>query len=326
LYRQHRRLEDAGIHLSRSTLLYWNQRTIGLLEPIYEAQLAHLLEGSVLACDETPSKAGPHKAKGKMKQAWFWPLYGEDDEICFTFSPTRARQHLETILEGFTGTLLSDGYAAYARYAESNQKVTHAQCWSHTRRQFLKAEKIEPEATRQALAFIQKLYRVEEEIRNRGLDGQKKQDHRTEHARPVVEAFFAWCEQQIRREDLLPRNPLARALNYARERQAALKVYLTDPNVPIDTNHLERALRPIPMGRKNWLFSWTEAGAAQVGIIQSLITTCRLQGIDPYTYLVDVLQRVSSHPASRVEELTPRRWKELFADHPMKSDLDTLGQ
>jgi hypothetical protein len=90
-------------------------------------------------------------------------------------------------------------------------------------------------------------------------------------------------------------------------------VFLTDPDVPLDTNHLERALRVVPMGRKNWNFCWTELGAKQVGIVQSLIVTCRLHGIDVYTYLVDVLQRVGQHPASRVAELTPRLWKRHFA-------------
>ena len=102
--------------------------------------------------------------------------------------------------------------------------------------------------------------------------------------------------------------------------------YLSDPEVPIDTNHLERALRVIPMGRKNWLFNWTEVGAKQVGIIQSLLTTCRLHEINPYTCLVDVLQRVSLHPAKDVEALTPRQWKEKYAANSMKSDLARLGQ
>lgn len=89
----------------------------------------------------------------------------------------------------------------------------------------------------------------------------------------------------------------------------------------MDTNHLERALRVIPMGRRNWLFTWTELGAEQVGIVQSLIVTCRLHGIDPYTYLIDVLQRVGQHPAARVAELTPRLWKQHFAANPLRSDL-----
>ena len=137
----------------------------------------------------------------------------------------------------------------------------------------------------------------------------------------MVDAFFSWCHEQRQRIDLVNSNPLSKALAYAMKREHALKVFLSDPDVPPDTNHLERALRVIPMGRRNWLFSWTEVGAEQVGIIQSLLVTCKLHDVNPYDYLVDVLQRVGSHPASRVEELTPRVWKEHFADNPLRSDL-----
>ena len=116
-------------------------------------------------------------------------------------------------------------------------------------------------------------------------------------------------------------SPLAKALRYALERRLGLEVFLDDPEVAIDTNHLERALRPIPMGKRNWLFTSTEVGARRVGIIQSLLVTCRLHGVDPYTYLVDVLQRISEHPARRVSELTPRVWKSLFAHDPLPSAL-----
>ena len=98
------------------------------------------------------------------------------------------------------------------------------------------------------------------------------------------------------------------------------------PDVPIDTNHLEREIRPIALGRKNWLFCWTEVGAKYVGIFQGLLATCRLHGVDPYTYFVDVLQRIASHPASRVQELTPRLWKHHFAANPLRSDVDPLCQ
>ena len=102
---------------------------------------------------------------------------------------------------------------------------------------------------------------------------------------------------------------------------AGLRVFLENPAVPIDTNHLEREIRPIPLGRKNWMFCWTELGARTVGRIQSLLATCRLHQIDPYVYLVDVLQRIDSHPVLEVHLLTPRLWKENFAANPLRSDL-----
>ena len=126
--------------------------------------------------------------------------------------------------------------------------------------------------------------------------------------------------------DLIPSNPLAKTLKYALERVAERQVFMSDPDVPFDTNHLGRAFRPIPMGRKNWLFCWSEVGARHVGFIQSLMTTRRLQEINPYTYLVDVLQRISDHPASQVELLTPRLCKEAFGDALLQSDIDQVRQ
>jgi len=320
LYRQDQRLRDAGITLSRTTLTHYVQRSIELLEPIYDAQRQHLLQSRVLAMDETPIKAG-RKGRGRMQTGWYWPLYGEDDEICFTWSNSRGSAHVAQQLDGFEGVLLSDGYAAYERYARNRPGITQAQCWAHTRRYFERAAANDPAAC-DALELIGGLYRVERQIRDQRLEGAAKRDYRTRHAAPIVERFFAWCHAQRQRLDLLNSDPLARAITYAEKHHSALKVYLGDPDVPIDTNHLERALRVIPMGRKNWLFCWTELGARQVGIVQSLLTTCRLQGVDPYTYLVDVLQRVSLHPARDVIELTPRVWKQRFAAHPLRSDLD----
>jgi transposase len=178
----------------------------------------------------------------------------------------------------------------------------------------------------EALALIATLYRHEQTIRDRELEGEQKLAYRSAHSEPIVHAFWRWCDTQCHRVDLLPSNPLNKALAYARERRTRLQVFLANPQVPIDTNHLERALRAIPMGRRNWLFCWTELGAKQVGIIQSLIVTCKLQGIDVYTYLVDVLQRVCCHPASKVIDLTPRVWKTKFSQNPMKSDIALADQ
>jgi transposase len=233
--------------------------------------------------------------------------------------PFAARDHQPVLRVSLT-VLLSDGYDAYARYAEKTG-ITHAQCWVHSRRAFVEAEQAEPTHVRDVLAEIQKLYAIEEDIRARHLTGEDKRLHRLTHSKPIVDHFFFWVDCQLQRPELTPSNPFTKALAYVRERRAGLEVFLTDPDVPMDTNHLERALRVIPMGRKNWMFCWTELGAKQVGVAQSLIVTCRLHGVDPYDYLVDVLQRVAKHPARRVAELTPRLWKQHFAANPLRSDL-----
>jgi hypothetical protein len=276
-----------------------------------------------LAIDETPIKAGRAK-KGKMHQGYYWPMYGDRDEVVFGYRDSRAGKHLKELLGDYAGTVITDGYAAYARYANSVGRFTHALCWAHTRRGFVKAQTAEPKLADWALELIGALYENERVIRERELSGEAKLAYRARHSLPVVNTFFEWCQGQSINPELYPQNPLAKAVAYALEREAGLRIYLGDPDVPIDTNHLERALRPIPMGRKNWLFNWTEIGAKYVGVIQGLIVTCRLQNVNPYTYLVDVLQRISDHPASRVDELTPRLWKETFAHQPLGSDADIV--
>ena len=320
LYRQHRRLSDSGIRVSRRSLTNWAGRAIDLLEPIVSAQSAHILTGDVIAMDETSIKAG-RTGPGRMRSAYYWPVYGQDDELAFHYAPSRAHAHVETFLEDFRGTLLSDGYAAYEAFAR-RRGLVHARCWAHCRRNFAEARSSDPEAADRALALIGALYRHEKRIRKKQLEGAGKLAWRRERSAPAVDAFFAWCRQQRQRTDRLPNDPFGKALAYAADREAGLRVFLDDPEVAIDTNHLERGLRPIPMGRKNWLFAWTEVGAERVGAIQSLLVTCQMQGVNPYIYLVDVLQRIDRHPAKRVIELTPRVWKDLFADNPLRSDLD----
>ena len=322
LYRQHQKLDHNGIDVSRAWLTQIAKACIALLEPIYASQFDSIRASRVIAMDETAIKAGHDK--GKMKAAYFWPVYGDRDEVCFPFFTSREQQCVVnalgvTPIEG--AVLLSDGYAAYAAYAKRTG-LTHAQCWAHTRREFFEAQAADPDAVTAALQQIGQIYAIEQHIRDKKLTGPAKREYRLDHSKPVITVFFDWIDKQFQRQGLLPSNPFTKALAYARERRAGLEVFLTDPDVPVDTNHLERALRVIPMGRKNWLFCWTELGAKQVGIVQSLIATCRLHSVDPYTYLVDVLQRVAEHPATRVAELTPRLWKQHFADRPLRSDLD----
>ncbi len=325
LYRQHQRLAAAGIRVSRPWLTQIAQRSISLLEPIYQAQFTAIRSSRVKTMDETPIKAG-RSGHGKMQTGYFWPVYGEEDEVCFPFHPSRSHDFVASALgikAAMGSVLLTDGYAAYKRYAEKIG-ITHAQCWSHSRRGFFEALEAEPDGAAAALEQIKAMYAVETQIREKKLSGEAKQIHRLLYSKPLVEHFFAWTGEQITRQGFTPKNPYIEALNYVRERRAGLEVFLTDPDVPIDTNHIERALRVIPMGRKAWLFCWTELGAKHVGMIQSLIVTCRLHGLDPYTYLVDVLQRISMHPASRVAQLTPRLWKQHFADNPLGSGLHAL--
>ena len=198
LYRQHQRLEAAGITLSRATLTNLVKRSIALLEPIVDAQLKNVLQSRVLAMDETPIKAGKSKKKkGRMHQGYYWPLYGDQDEIVFTYADSRSRRVIEQLLDKpFSGTLLSDGYKAYASYVAKTEGVTHAQCWVHTRRQFFEARESEPVAVDQILERIGLLYKHEESIREQALEGEQKRDYRLQHSKPVVDGIFEWLIEQ----------------------------------------------------------------------------------------------------------------------------------
>ena len=325
LYRQHQRLANNGIQLSRATLTNLVKRSIMLLSPIVDAQLSNVLRSKVLAMDETPIKVGKsRKKKGRMHQGYYWPLYGDHDEIVFTYSQSRSRQVIEDLLkQSYTGTLLSDGYKAYASYVKASEsRICHAQCWAHTRRKFVQAEQSAPQEVEAVLTRIRMLYANEQVIREKPLEGESRRAYRLKHSKPIVDELLEWAQDKMTEQSLLPKDPLTVALNYLLQRTEELRVFLEDPRVPLDTNHLERAIRPIPMGRRNWLFCWTEVGAKQVGIIQSLLSTCKLQSVNPSVYLTDVLQRVAIHPNNQIELLTPRLWKAHFADNPMRSDLE----
>ena len=173
LHRQHQRMAMCGITLSRSTLTQLVQRGIELLRPIYDALLVSVLQSHVLAIDETPIKAG-RKEKGKMQKAYFWPVYGLEDEVVFTFSTSKSSKHLQPLLEDWQGTLLTDGNPVYDSYCKSRPEITLAQCWTHCRRYFVRAQEAEPAAVETALDTIGKIYHIEAGIREKELINDQK--------------------------------------------------------------------------------------------------------------------------------------------------------
>ena len=160
--------------------------------------------------DETPIKAGKSKKRrGKMQQGYYWPLYGEDDEIVFTYANSRARYVIEDLLnDAFTGVLLSDGYKAYASYVAKTEGLIHAQCWAHTRRQFFEARDDQPAAVDACLEQIKGLYKVEEAIREQSLSGEAKRAYRLEHSKPIVDGLIEWAQEQQQRIAAYPQRRL----------------------------------------------------------------------------------------------------------------------
>ena len=321
LYRQHARLLQSDVHLDRGTLTRQVHRTVELLEPIYQAVMSSVLQSPVLAVDETPTpaglKKGAGKEKGKMGSGYLWAFYGSHDEIFFLYSPSRAKKVLEAALAGFQGTLLTDGYIAYESFAKGQKHVLHAQCWSHSRRNFVYAEKAGPQQCADVLMIIQQLYLVEREAE---LGSYELGALRKKKSRPLVDALFTYLERQIAESIFMPSNAFLKAAQYMLDRRKELEVFLERPDIPLDTNAVERAIRPSVVGRKNWLFNFTETGARYTAIAYSLIQSCVAAGVNPTVYLTDVLQRIDVHPARDVHLLTPRMWAEHFASNPLTSD------
>ena len=254
LYRQHQRLTRNGIRIARASLTNIVHRACQMLEPIVDAQLCNIMRSHTLAIDETFIKAG-NKKKGKLHQGYYIPVHGDQDEIVFNYSASKSQQSINAILANFTGSvLLTDGNSAYAQYCKKIDNVIHAQCWSHTRRYFERAFEAVPEAARMALEQIAQLYHQDGQI-NAKWPASKQLAFRAQHCQPVVNGFFSWCHNQRQRVDLVPSNPLAKALRYAADREQALCEFLTDPTIQLDTNHLEGSLRAIPMGRRNGCFA-----------------------------------------------------------------------
>ncbi len=194
--------------------------TLELLRPVHQAQLQSVRGSRVITMDETPVKAGGTE-HGQMKTGYFWLVYGEQDEICFLFYPDRQHKRVAQALQSehapANAVLLTDGYSAYAQYA-NRLGLTHAQCWVHSRRKFHEARNVEPGRSEVAMNLISQIYRVEEEIRAAQFTGKEKQSYQLKHSKPVVDSFFAWIEEQFRKQDFLPSSPLTEAMNYARER------------------------------------------------------------------------------------------------------------
>jgi len=313
LFRQQRMIQDAGIYLPRSTLSNWVIRAGEILRPIYDELLKSIKESRVISMDEVPIRVGSSKGGG-IKKNFIWPMYGDKDEVGFVYSDTRGSKHIEKMLgleHDSEKILLTDGYGAYNAYKKRVENVTQAYCWAHVRRKFVEALKYEEKSCSVAILLIAEMYGIESEIResNVPLDSKKILKLRQERSKPIVDKLFTYLDQQLAEGAFLPSNPFTKACSYAFKLEDGLRLFLSDPEIPIDNNHTERAIRPIVLGRKNWLFCWSELGAETVAIMQSLISSCVLQGINPTEYLNDVFERISDVKTKDIRTLIPREWK-----------------
>jgi len=319
LYRQAQGLARQGIEIDRSTLAYWTGYAAAELKPIWTLMRQELLSSTKLFVDETTAPV-LDPGRGRTKTGYFWAIARDDrawagadpPSVVYTYAPGRGAEHAIALLEDFSGVLQTDGYSAYKTLAGRNRQVTLAHCWSHLRRKFFDLAKggSAPIAT-EALRRIGELYAVEADIR--GQDAAARAAARQDRSAPRIEDLKSWLETQLTK--LPGRSPAAGIIRYALTHWQGLTVFLTDGRVELDTNPVERAMRPIALNRKNALFAGSDEGAHHWAVLATLVENCKLHGVNPTAYLTDVLTRlVNGHLQSRLSELTPWGWKALHQD------------
>lgn len=317
LYRQSEIYAREGVDLSRSTMADWIGKASTLLEPLLVKLREHVFAANRLHGDDTPVPVlEPGKGKTRTGRLWTYVRDGRPHgdttppAVCYAFSPDRKGLHPRQHLATFSGVLHADGYAGFRDLYEPREpgsppSIREAACWAHARRKFfdLTTSGKAPVAE-EALRRIGELYDIEKAVRGQPPDVRKAA--RQHSSTPRVESLRSWLDDNLKR--LPQKSGTAEAIRYALSRWKSLCGFLDDGSIEIDNNAAERAIRPIALGRKNWLFAGSDKGGERAAAMLSLIETARMNGLDPEAYLRDVLTRIADHPINRIDELLPWHW------------------
>jgi hypothetical protein len=310
LYRLEQMFKRYAIAISRSTMVGWIGKTCEYLQAVHEAMKKDLVSSFLLQGDETPIKVmDDSTVDGKCLLGYLWPFVGDGRIVVFTYCDSRSREGPKEILKGYTGYLQTDGYAGYNAVIEQNN-LKHLMCWAHARRKFFEAKDLEPEFIEPLLARIGSLYEIEKRAREQKPEPMTP-DERHKLRQAECPALLADIKQVLENPGkvFLPKNPIANAIAYTLDHWEQLIRYLEDGRLEIDNNRCENVIRPVAIGKKNWLFAGSPEGAKRSAIIYSLAATCKLNGINFYEYLYDILPKIADYPASNIADLSPINWK-----------------
>jgi transposase len=304
LYRLEGIFERHGIDLSRQTMCDWIGAVADPLSRIVAAQKKSVLESFTVHSDDTSLLCQENSHGGVKRRSFLWAYVGERLEVVYDFTLTRQREGPIRFLQKWKGRYLQvDGYSGYDELFARGD-VTEVGCWAHVRRKYFDALAGDTARASTMLALIQRLYRIESQAK--GLGPEERAALRRAEAPPILEQIRLRMEED--KKVVVPRSAMGEATTYAENQWNALVRYLEDGRLDIDNNEVERALRCVAVGRKNWLFAGSPKGGERAAVIYSLVSTCKLLGIEPFAYLRDVLERLPTHPADRIAELTPRLW------------------
>ena len=307
LYRQETIFARAGLAIPRSTLAQWVGTCGVRLQPLVDALKAEILGQRVLHADETPVQM-LQPGKGATHRAYLWayvPGAFEDMKaVVYDFCESRAGEHARHFLGDWKGALVCDDFAGYKVTIANG--VTEVGCLAHARRKFFDLHAAnKSQLAGFALEQFAKVYDIEREVKE--LNADQRKAIRQQHTRPILDALHQWMTLQ--RQKLPDSSATARALDYSLRRWTALTRFVDDGQLPVDNNWIENQIRPIAIGRNNWLFAGSLRAGQRAAAVMSLVQSARMNGHDPYAYLQDVLTRLPTHKASRIEELLPHRWQ-----------------
>ncbi|MFA9462576.1 IS66 family transposase [Thiohalorhabdus methylotrophus] len=314
LYRMATILERAGVDLPRATLAHWMVRMGEAVQPLVNLLGDALEAGPVLQMDETPVQVLKERGKKATSQSYMWIQKGGPPgkpAIRFRYAPTRGHEVPKRLLADFHGYLQTDGYSAYGTALAGRDDVVAVGCWAHARRPFDEAIKAHGKKkakkaghARQGLDYIQQLYAIERQARDQGLDAAARYRLRQDQAKPLLDEMRAWLDEAL--TAVPPKSATGKALHYLAGQWERLVRYLGDGRIPIDNNGAENAIRPFVLGRKNWLFSNSIAGATASANLYSLVETAKANGHEPYAYLRHLFKELpATDSAEAYEALLP---------------------
>ncbi len=306
VYRQLEQFKRAGITLSASTVSDWIDGTCKLLDPLYQLQRAAVLSEGYIQADETPIKVLDKDKKGKSHRGYHWVYHAPESKlVLFDYREGRGREGPAECLKDFKGYLQTDGYEVYTDFG-NKPAITLLHCMAHARRKFDESLDNDKDKAEYVLKEMQKLYAIERTIREKSLSVKEALEIREKEAVPVLTQLKAWMIENYPK--VLPQSPIGKAINYSLQRWDKLSIYTQEGKLQIDNNLVENAIRPVALGRKNYLFAGSHEGARRAAMLYSFLGTCKKHGINPMDWLKDVLERIADYPINQLNDLLPHKW------------------
>lgn len=309
LYRIERQFAREGVPIARSTLCFWMEQIGLLFLGIARTLKGSLLAGDIARTDDTPVVLLDRAAKGGSRKVYAWPYLGESGEVVFDFTETRSSEAPRNFLAGFQGRYLQGDGASLNTTAANELNLIQVGCMAHARRTFFKAKDTEPTLAAEALAFVRELYAVEAEARANTLTPAATFDLRQRRSRPILDQLRKWLVDQ--KPKTLPESPIGKAISYTENQWTYLERYLEDGRLQIDNNDVENLIRPLAIGRKNYLFLGGPSGMKTAATLYTITANCSIEGINPVLYIKDVLEMTTKRTPAEIAALTPRVWKSL---------------